>query len=448
MNKARKTCFEHSGSAHKQIFMKKLFVTVGLAAIGATSLHAQYAPGVSTSGSKDWSVGATLRGFYDDNYLTLPKGLAISSYGVEVSPSLSFSHSEDQTSYNVSYIYDLRWYDKTSTDDSAHQLNLGLHQSFSERYSLAVSDTLIIAQQPTVLEPTIISTPLRVQGNNVHNTGTLSGTGELTQELDLKLTYVNNYYAYSQKAGDVYNPTGSPWNPSYSALLDRIEQLASVDLDWKIQPDLTGILGYQYGHTGYTSSEGIVFAGLTPAEKALAYSKQRNNDSDFVYLGADKDFNSDLHGSVRVGAEYVDYYKAPNKTDSATPYVDASLTYQYAQGSTAQAGIKHLYNATDVVGNAAAATLDEQSTACYANVTHRMGDLTVSGLGQFQYSTFNGGSVSGQNEDFIIVGLNMAYRFTEMLSGEAGYNWNKLVSDLSGRDYTRNQIYIGVRATY
>jgi hypothetical protein len=34
------------------------------------------------------------------------------------------------------------------------------------------------------------------------------------------------------------------------------------------------------------------------------------------------------------------------------------------------------------------------------------------------------------------------------LALEAGYNWDKLDSDLSGRSYTRNRVYAGIRASY
>jgi hypothetical protein len=429
--------------------MKKLFVTVGLAAVGVSSLQAQYAPGISAEEmSKPWSLGATLRGFYDDNYLTLHK--AQSTYGVEVSPAVSLNHSVDQTSYSVSYVFDYRWYDAHNTADSSHQFNGTLHHSFSERYSLTVSDSFLVAQDPGVegrFNGGLNNTPLRVSGNNVHNNGTLTGTAELTQLLDLKASYANNLYEYQQTFGDVYNPTSQPVSPSYDALLSRMEHLATLDLDWKIEPDLTGILGYQYGHTGYTSKEGIIFDA---ARNPIIFSQIRNNDSDFLYVGADKDFTSELHASVRVGGEYIDYYNA--HTSKVSPYVDASVLWQYSPGSTAQVGIKHQHNATDVVGASVSATgkpvLDEESTAAYASVNQKLGDLTASLLGQFQYSTFNGGGLNGQSEDFLILGLNLAYRITPYLSGEAGYNWNKLVSDLSGRDYTRNQIYIGVRATY
>jgi hypothetical protein len=46
------------------------------------------------------------------------------------------------------------------------------------------------------------------------------------------------------------------------------------------------------------------------------------------------------------------------------------------------------------------------------------------------------------------VGLNLAYRINQFLSAEAGYNYDKVDSDLVGRSYSRNRVYVGVRATY
>ena len=93
--------------------------------------------------------------------------------------------------------------------------------------------------------------------------------------------------------------------------------------------------------------------------------------------------------------------------------------------------------------------MDAETTAAYLSVNQKItGGFTGGLLGQFQHSAFNGGTVNGQSEDFFILGLNFAYRFNPYLSAETGYNWNKLVSDVSGRDYTRNMVYVGVRATY
>jgi hypothetical protein len=429
-----------------------------LAALGVSTLHAQYAPGPTASelqNPRGWSVGATLRGFYDDNPLTLPNGIARSSYGEEVSPSVSLNHTVQQTTLSLSYVYDLIRYETIDNTDSSHQLNAKLKQNFSDRYSMTASDSFVVAQQPTVIDPAITSSPLRTSGDNIHNTGSLSFTAGLAPKLDLQLSYVNDVYAYQQTFGDVYNPGAGVPSPSRSALLDRMEQLATLNLNWKMMSDLTGVLGYSYGHTGYTSPEPVIFGATatpaTPFAAGAVLSKVRDNDSHFFFVGADDTFTSQLNGSIRVGGEYLDYYNA--KKDDISPYVDASLTWMYMKQCTLQVGVKHKHSATDVVGalptTANQPVLDSETTAAYLAVNHKItGDLTGGLLGQYQHSAFNGGTVNGQSEDFCILGLNFGYTFNKYLAAETGYNWYKLVSDVSGRDYTRNMVYLGVRATY
>ena len=52
---------------------------------------------------------------------------------------------------------------------------------------------------------------------------------------------------------------GRPAYPSYSALLDRMDQTAAVDLRWKALPETTGVLGYSFENLDYTSPEYIIF---------------------------------------------------------------------------------------------------------------------------------------------------------------------------------------------
>ena len=93
-------------------FMKKLIASVGLAALGVSTLHAQYSPGPTPAEmAKPWSLGLTLRGFYDDNPLTLPNAAARTTYGTEVSPSASLNHTVNNTTCNLSYVYDWRYYE-------------------------------------------------------------------------------------------------------------------------------------------------------------------------------------------------------------------------------------------------------------------------------------------------------------------------------------------------
>jgi len=434
-----------------------------MVAFSAAVAHAQYAPGLTPQEqAKPWSVAATIRGFYDDNYLTLPKTIpgttpgtfvngARSSYGIEASPSVAYNHSMADTLISASYVYDMQWYqDREGTVDQSHQFNARMDHEFTERYKMSVGESFVIAQEPTVVDTTVISTPLRVAGNNIHNTATIDGTAVLNKMFDVHAGYANSLYAYQQNAGDE-SPARS--YPSYSAILDRIDQTATVDLRWKVLPETTGVLGYQYEYVNYTSPEYVIYPGKSEFTGAFVpgyLANARNSESDFVYVGADQSFSPKLNASIRLGAQYIDYFN--DGMTALSPYADASLTYQYMPQSSAQVGVKHIRNATDVAGiTGTSLVLDEESTSAYVSVTHKVtSKFTASMMAQAQFSSFDGGGAiyDGKEENFYILNLDFAYHFTPWLAGDAGYNYSKLNSDLSDRSYARDVVYIGIRATY
>ena len=140
---------------------------------GAAVSHAQYAPGLTPMETqKPWSFAATIRGFYDDNYVTLPKTIPGStpgtfvnvsrrdSFGTELSPAVSFNHSVPDTLISASYVYDWAWYqDNGGTSDQSHQFNAKMDHEFSERYKMSLNESFVVAQEPTVVDTSIISTP-------------------------------------------------------------------------------------------------------------------------------------------------------------------------------------------------------------------------------------------------------------------------------------------------
>jgi hypothetical protein len=434
--------------------MKKILTSTGLVALSAASLQAAYAPGMGPMDtSKPWSISAALRGFYDDNYATAPNNPPPGtpgprdSWGFELNPSASVNLPMDQTFFSASASYSMKYYDDRPTHKADHSVILSakLDHAFSERFKMELSDQFIIAQEPQLINPTgiIAGPPLRTEGNNIHNIGMASLDAQLTRELAVEFIYSNNYYDYDQSGLG-----------SHSALLDRMEHLASINLRWTLQPQTVGIVGYQFGAVDYSSNDGLFFDPTSPFAPTagpnfgIVPSNIRDNYSHYFYAGVDHNFNQQLNGSVRVGAQYTDYHEQNSNTLS--PYVDANVTYTYNPGSYVQAGFRHQRVQTDVAGAAGAGlTLDAEASSIYASLNHKItGNLTGSILGQYQHSTFRGGAADSLSDDFFIVGLNVTYKINPWISTEAGYNFDRLKSDLGGRTYDRNRIYVGVRATY
>src|SRR5262249_34962461 len=110
--------------------------------------------------------------------------------------------------------------------------------------------------------------------------------------------------------------------------------------------------------------------------------------------------------------------------------------------------------ATDEVAPAAGTNnnivLDANAFVFTASVNQRIvPNLYGSLVGQFQNSTFNGGSIDGDKQQYWLLGLNFMYRFNPYLSADAGYNFDQLHSaDIAGQSFVRNRFYIGVTGSY
>lgn len=435
--------------------MKRMITSAGLVMLGAASAQAQYAPAPDLTRlqtSKPWSVSAALRGFYDDNYVTRPSRSSIpggaekqSSFGVQLSPSVGLNWTLPQTYIGFSYLYDVRWYeDRESHEaDHSHQANLKLSHAFTERYKLDVSETFVSAQEPELVQGGRF---LRTEGDNIRNTASATLTAGLTETLSTVLGYSNNIYDYE-------SDDGAPLfgRPSLSALLDRMEHLAMANLRWQAQPSTVGVLGYQYGLTEYDEDQVLRSRLLvSPAGVSIVNdnSDLRDSRSHYVYIGADQSFNPQLNGSIRLGAQFTDYFNADE--DTVSPYVDGNLTWTYNPGSYVMLGVRHTRQATDIAFfDVDTPALDQEATTVYSSINHKLtAKLTGSVLAQFQHATFESGAVDGDSENFFLAGVNLSYAINEFLSAETGYNFDRLDSDVTDRSFSRNRVYVGIRATY
>jgi hypothetical protein len=429
--------------------MKKIVASVGLFALGASSLNAVYGQEMVATTTKPWSISASLRGFYDDNISTAPKNSPFNkdSFGYQINPGATLNWQNEQTVIQAGYVYTLRYYDNkpvgnTSHYDQDHAFNGSLDHTFTERYRIGVTDSFVIGQEPDLLRSSqFLSDPQRVPGDNIRNNGTINFDAQMTPVFGLEVGYANAYFDYHDST-----PFAITGAPSLSAALDRIENVGHVDARFQVLPQTIGILGYQYSQADYTGDDVISF---DPNTGLTQFSKSRNYRAHYAYVGVDQNFLPDLSGSLRVGLRDTDYYNSPSGGGHISPYVNASLKYNYTTDSSAQVGFSYDRTATDIIAPfGSSLTLDQEAAVLFANINHRLfpkvyGTLTA----QVQDATFNGGTFNNKSEQYYLIGLNFQYRINPNLSTDIGYNYDKVQSDI-GRTYDRNRVYIGLTASY
>jgi hypothetical protein len=436
-------CFEWVGNTRKET-MKKIVASVGLFAVGASGVHA--APGImgSAEAAKPWSVSATLRGFYDDNVTTAPKGTPrTETFGFEVRPGFNLHWALEQSYFSLGYIYSFRYFEEKPPGnadrfDQSHTFNAFLSHAFSDRYLLEVTDSFVIGQEPDLLRATdTFDTFQRIPGDNIRNYGRIKFNAQITPLFGTELGYDNSFFKYDDEGGD-------ETFPSHAGLLDRVEHYFHIDARWRILPDTVGLIGYRFGLIDYTADENI---GFDPINDVIYQSDSRNSRSHYVYAGVEHVFRPNLSGSARVGGRYTDYYNTDES--GISPYASASLSYVYAPDSSISVGLTHDMNATDLFSaQAGDVTTDAESTTVFGTLTHRIfSRLYGNVMAQFQNSSLNGGQFDNADEQYYLVGLNLEYRFNTHLSTHVGYNFDKLESD-AGRSFDRNRVYVGVTAAY
>lgn len=427
--------------------MKKFLVSVGLAAAGTASL---YAYGFQQDQSKVWSVSATLRGFYDDNYTTAHSQKQ-DSFGFEVSPTIEVHAPLQQTEIGARYVYGLYYYEARENNhqnpiDQTHEFDLWLDHAFTPRWETRLSDSFRVAQEPELVGGGAVER--RVKGNNIANTANLSLHTVWTPEVSTDLGYENSYYRYDNRGAAFLATIPPTVIPSLAGLLDRVDQSITPEFQWTFTRETMAVVGYKFEIVNFTANEATSY---NPNTGGYYYSNSRDNYSHFGYVGIQHKFLENLSGSARAGVQYTKYYNDPAATSSFGPYADVSLIYTYASGSYAQIGFTQSRNATDQiqVDSAGHITQDQESSVVYASINHPLtAKLMGSLVGHYQHSIYNQGQYNNQTSDFYNLGVNLTYTFTRHLSSEVGYNFDYYTSDIPGLSYTRNRVYLGVSATY
>ena len=439
--------------------MKRMITSASLLALGAASIHAgNYAPGFAApDNSRPWSVSATLRGFYDDNYATAPDdpppGVAgpQSSWGLSITPSISAALSTDQTDFGARFTWQGDWYANRPSDqwDMSYIFDTYMGHTFSPRVNMYIADSFVYSSEPTLLNPDAPgSQPFRTDNNNFRNSGNITVNTQMTELLSLVLGYSNNYYSYQQDAADITSLSNPFGVGSYAALLNRIENLFLLNVVYQVSPVTSARVGGKFNLVTFTSDDPI--AQTTAG--ALIPADDRNQRQYTFYGGVDHAFTPDFNISVYAGAQYADFYNDPNGYNLWAPWADINAQYLYAEGSYIKLGFRQTFDQTYVLA------ANSSSSIVYGSVNHAFtpkltGNLTCS----YQFSSYNSPDTlpagvpnyDGESASFVALGLGFTYQFDRHFFANLQYLLDLNDSNTAAvYSYTRNRIFFGVGATY
>ncbi|HSY19549.1 MAG TPA: outer membrane beta-barrel protein [Candidatus Acidoferrales bacterium] len=478
--------------------MKKLFVSTGLAAIGIAGMQSAYGQGLDVASPKAWNISGTLRGFYDDNYNI--SSTRRGSWGTEVSPTVSVNVPLRQTDMGIRYTYGLYYYNDrdqlgVNPFDMSHQVDIWLDHAINERWKLNFTDTFVSSDQPDLTVAGVQT--YRVDGNNIANQANVSLDTQWTKLFGTSLSYHNGFYNYQNKGTTVANtllfPPGTynqflvPGNTAFqnhptefasldgnggnggsgaslAGLLDRVEQSVGLDFNWTFSPETVAFFGYTYSWVNYIGNEPIAaFNYLNPAavnpitnpqgQQSYVYgSNSRDGASQGAHVGLTHQLTANITLNAVVGVSYSDNDNDPfNHSRVVSPTANVSMNYTYLPGSFVNIGVTQAHNATDVVQPAATGgiTQYQDTTGVYADWNHRITEkLSASLIGQYTYSSYQGGANNNNADSGVDASVNVTYQFTRHFSADAGYNFDELFSGLAGRQFVRNRVYMGLSANY
>ena len=401
--------------------MNKRIITLGVAAIGVAGVQAADA-------GKVWEVTASLRGFYDDNYTTSPDELAEESWGIEVSPGINLTLGEGtDMEFSAGYAFGMRYYEDRESDneDYGHELGISLDKKFSDTSVLLLSNGLVVAQEPEILNG---GTPLRIEGDNLRNTFAAQYRRILSGSTGVDIGYGNSIFDYEEEY--------------HSSLLDRSYNEVSLDVFYGMA-ETEYYAGYRYSSTDFEGDvlqvPGLVF---NPAA--------RSNHAHAGYVGARHQLDKNILANVRAGVQNVDYYDfdlMPGliPEDESSPYVDARMEWEYAEGSKLVAGATLARGATDLQA------ADQEISSVYAQLLHKISGRVHGTLtGRFQDAEISGGGekLDGKEESLLLLGASLTYAIADNIWAEVSYNYDELDSDVPHRSFERNYLSVGIGTTY
>jgi len=381
------------------------------------SAWAQWKPSSLGDQERNWSAHLSLQGVYDDNIGTSSSGNSKAGLGESVTPSFSVRLPSERTSMGLRYTYTYTHYDNQLQDQQTHVADATFFHSFNPRLVLTVQDSVRRGLEPSLVQDVSgVPVVVRERGDYILNafSSTLSYT--LTRRWNVSVGGSWQLWRY-----DV---------ASYASYLDRDDYSGNASMLYMLTPR-TSIGGtYAYTQAQYVTS---------------GTNGVRNSNSHTLFLSAFHKFNPMLSAQLSSG---VSVFQFVDRQQDFAPYVNLSGVYNFSSLSSVSAGVTYSMTRAE---QSNFRTVD--TAAFYARADYKFTSKLSAALdGAYilsQYGNPIAASTTGSGqEDSWRLQLSCAYAFQNWVSLTASYIHEESSSDLLGRAFDRNRIFMGLNLSY
>lgn len=363
---------------------------------------------------KPYSVSLGLRQGYDDNIYTSNTDTK-SSWTTGIQPSFLINYPIDQTLLSARYTFDsLYYWDRPGNQwDLSHEFVGRINHAVSERFNLDLRERFRYSQDPEILDS---ASTLQRDGNYINNTASLQGSFQWTPKFGTVTTYTNDLYDYE--------------DPIEKQINNNMSNTVAHDFRFLVDPTVTAVFGGSFQDVSYEYA-------------------QRNYNIYTGYVGADWTLSPQVTLTGRVGGQYFD--PGDGGSGSVSPYGSMGFNWVLGARSTLDVSYTHSISQTDI-GTSYAQETDTITGTFKYQWTPRFA-TTLQGLYTFgSYSSdlaVTTGGLQNYEENVATLQLGATYKVNEWLDLDANYTFTNVSnSDITGREYTRNQISLGIRGTY
>ena len=418
-------------------------------------------------GTKPFTATVALREGYDSNPLTAPYSSTsdiISSTYTSVQPSLGYNYLGLQADAALRYDFvGTYWPSINQSYDLqySHTFIGRFTYAFDPRFSMTVADNFLYSEQPLPQLVTEGLAPITQVNGFINNLGTIQADYRVSDRLSM-VTRWNNTLVNSDSLGAyTQTPFDDPAtiDSGSNAQSNYMNNGARQEFRLVFTPETVGLFIFDYQIYDYAQDSG----------------SWRDNQQVKIELGAEHTFLPELFFRGSAGIQLNDNFGLKDNPDvvspgglgsgeleiTADPSANLAATWNYEDRSFASVGFSvavqqsSINNFSDSEAYTINLNWDHQFTEKFSVIQSFFVNLAMftPELNKEQAAAIGVAYQGSGQQTTVQYQCRFAYQFLPYLSAEFGWNYTSFGSYFdenngTNNNYTRNQVYLGVRGTY